>query len=185
VKLDNFFDARPYPQPTSDVVALMVLEHQTHMHNFIARIHYESTIALQQYGHLRYLKNVTEAFVRYLFFAEEADLTEPVKGTSNFAKDFATSGPRDKRGRSLRDFDLKTRLLKYPCSYLIYSDAFAALPPEMKEKVYARMFEVLSGKDASADYQKLLPETRRALLEILADTKDDLPAEWKRAAAQR
>jgi hypothetical protein len=180
--LDAFFDVKSYPLPTSDIVALMVLEHQTHMHNFIARLHYESTLALQQYGHVRYLKNVTESFVRYLLFAEEAPLTAPVKGLSTFAKDFAADGPRDKRGRSLRELDLNTRLLKYPCSYLIYSDAFTALPKEIKEKVYARTFEILSGKDTSAVYEKLSPATRRAILEILADTKDDLPAEWKRAA---
>jgi hypothetical protein len=180
--LDRFFDVKAYPLPTSDIVALMVLEHQTHMHNFIARLHYESTLALQQYGHIRYLKNVTESFVRYLLFAEEAPLTSPVKGVSSFSKDFAAGGPRDKQGRSLRELELKTRLLKYPCSYLIYSDAFAALPQQIKEKVYARMFEILSGKDTSPAYERLSPVTRRAILEILADTKDDLPAEWKRAA---
>jgi hypothetical protein len=182
-KLEKHFDTKPYPLPTSDIVALMVLEHQTHMHNFIARLNYESTIALQQYGHVRYLKNATESFVRYLLFAEEAPLTEPIKGVSSFARDFVADGPRDRRGRSLRDLDLNARLLKYQCSYLVYSDAFAALPKEIKEKIYARMFEVLSGKDTSAAYQKLSPTTRRAALEILADTKDDLPAEWKRAAA--
>jgi hypothetical protein len=180
--LDNFFDIKPYPLPTSDIVALLVLEHQTHMHNFIARLHYESTLALQQYGHVRYLKNVTESFVRYLLFAEEAPLTAPVKGISSFANEFAANGPHDKRGRSLRELDLTTRLLRYPCSYLIYSDAFAALPKEIKEKVYTRLFEVLSGKDTNDVYQKLSPATRRAILEILADTKDDLPPEWKRAA---
>jgi hypothetical protein len=180
--LDHFFDIKPYPLPTSDIVALMILEHQTHMHNFIARLHYESTLALQQYGHVRYLKNVTESFVRYLLFAEEAPLSAPVKGVSHFAEEFAAEGPRDKRGRSLRELDLNTRLLKYPCSYLIYSEAFAALPAEIKEKVYARVFEVLSGKDTSDVYQKLSPAARRAILEILADTMGDLPADWKRAA---
>jgi hypothetical protein len=180
VKLDNLFDIRPYPEPTSDIVALMVLEHQTHMHNFITRLNYESTIALQQYGHMRYLKNVTEAFVRYLLFVEEAPLKSRVHGVSSFADEFAATGPRDKRGRSLRDFDLETRLFKFPCSYLIYSEAFAALPRLMKERVYARLFEILSSKEASADYKNLSPETRRAILEILADTKPDLPAEWRK-----
>jgi hypothetical protein len=180
--LDRFFDPKPYPQPTSDIVALMVLEHQTHMHNFITRLRYESTMALQQYGHVRYLKNVTEAFVRYMLFAEEAPLIAPVKGASEFTKEFPAAGPRDRLGRSLRDFDLKTRLFKYPCSYLIYSEAFAALPKEMKDKIYTRLYEVLSAKDPGADYQNLSPEVRRDILQILAATKSDLPSQWKSAA---
>jgi hypothetical protein len=184
-KLDSFFDAAPYPLPSSDIVALMVMEHQIHMHNFITRLQYESTIALQQYGHVRYLKNVTEGFVRYMLFAEEADMTSPVFGASKFSTDFAEAGPRDKRGRSLRDLDLQTRMFKYPCSYLIYSSAFNELPKPMKDKVYARLFELLSGKDKSADYKKLAPETRRAVLEILAETKPDLPKEWREAARAR
>ena len=182
-RLDKFIDTTPYPLASSDLVALMVLEHQTHMHNFITRMSYESTMMLQQYGHVRYLKNATEAFVKYLLFAEEAPLRAPVRGVSSFAKNFSADGPCDKRGRSLRDFDLKTRLFKYPCSYLIYSDAFVALPMELKGVIYARMFDILSGKDTSADYQRLSAESRRAILEILADTKADLPPAWKSAAA--
>ncbi len=184
-KHDGFFDPAPYPLPSSDLVALMVMEHQIHMHNFITRLQFEGTIALQQYGHVRYLKNITEGFVRYLFFTEEAELKSPVRGVSEFTGDFAAMGPRDKRGRSLRDFDLQTRIFKYPCSYLIYSPAFNELPKPVKEKIYARAFEVLSGKDASPDYKTLTPEIRRAVLEILADTKPDLPKEWREAARRK
>ena len=95
-------------------------------------------------------------------------------------KQFVSEGPRDCHGRTLRDFDLKTRLFKYPCSYLIYSDAFDALPREMKEKIYARLWEILSGKDTSKDYANLSPETRQAIADILAETKRDLPGYWKK-----
>jgi hypothetical protein len=179
--LERFFDTTPYPAPSSDIVALMVLEHQTHLHNFITRLNYESTLALKQYGHVRYLKSITEAFVKYLLFTEEAPLTAPVRGNSDFANDFPTAGPRDSRGRSLRDFDLQTRIFKHPCSYLIYSDAFAALPAPIREKVYERMLEILTGKETGTDYQKLSKESRRAILEILAETKSDLPKAWKSA----
>src|SRR5262249_359136 len=121
--LSNFFDASPYLAPQSDIVALMVLEHQTHMHNFITRLNYEATLALQQYGHLRYLKSATEAFLKYLLFTEEVPLTARINGASDFTGQFAAQGPKDEQGRSLRDFDLQTRLFKYPCSYLIYSDS--------------------------------------------------------------
>ena len=183
--LASFIDTALYPQPGSDIVALMVLEHQTHMHNFITRLSYDSTVALQQYGHVRYLKSATEAFVRYLLFAEEAPLESPVRGVSNFAGEFSAQGIRDRRGRSLRDFDLTTRLFKHPCSYLIYSKAFDALPKPMKERIYARLFEILSGKDTSADYERISPDTRRAILEILADTKPDLPKEWREACGHK
>ena len=181
--LDRFIDTAPYPGASSDIVALMVLEHQTHMHNFITRLNYEGRLALQQYGHVRYLRNATEAFVKYLLFAEEAPLNSPVQGISKFTTDFPSPGPRDQHGRSLRDFDLNTRLFKYPCSYLIYSEPFAALPGQVKETIYARMFDILSNTDTSADYQRLSLETRRAVLEILAQTKPDLPKKWREAAS--
>ena len=132
---------------------------------------------------MRYLKSATESFVKYLLFAEEAPLKAEVKGSPEFVQQFASEGPRDHRGRSLREFDLKTRLFKYPCSYLIYSDAFEALPREMKEKIYVRLLEILSGKDESADYAKLTPETRRVIAEILAETKQGLPPNWRKAYA--
>lgn len=180
-KLDSFFDRKGYPLPSSDIVALMVLEHQTHMQNFLTRLNYEGTIALKQYGHVRYLKSITEAFVKYLLFAEEAEMKAPIQGNSSFARDFMAAGPRDSKGRSLRQLNLKSRLFEFPCSYTIYSDAFDALPKPIKEKVYARLFEILSGKETSADYQKLTPESRRAIMEILADTKPDLPSEWRQS----
>ena len=177
--LKSFFDTSRYLESGSDIVALMVLEHQTHMHNFLTRLNYESTIALQQYGHVNYLKNITEGFLRYLLFTEEASLASPVRGSDDFAKRFAAKGPRDRRGRSLRDFDLQTRLFKYPCSFLIYSDAFESLPDVVKTRIYQRLWDILSGKDTAAEWQKIPDETRQAIREILADTKPGLPGYWK------
>jgi len=177
--LKRFFDVTRYPGGHSDIVALMVLEHQTHMHNFITRLHYEAELALQTYGHVNYLKNVSEAFLKYLLFTEETPLTAAVRGSSDFAKDFAAQGPRDKRGRSLRDFDLRTRLFKYPCSYLIYSEAFDQLPDKIRTHIYQRLWEILTGQDTKPEYERLTPETRRAILEILCDTKPGLPESWK------
>ena len=101
------------------------------------------------------------------------------KGVSSFAMEYAAAGPRDSRGRSLRQFDLKTRLFKYPCSYLIYTDAFDALPAPMKAQVYQRLHEILTGKDTSAAFQKIPTETKRAILEILRETKPGLPDYWR------
>jgi hypothetical protein len=180
-ELRRFFDTEKYVSPGSDIVALMVLEHQSHMHNYLTRLNYEATIALKTYGHVNYLKSITEGFVRYLLFVDEPPLTAKVEGTSGFQKEFELIGPRDSKGRSLREFDLRTRMFKYPCSYLIYSEAFDSLPAPIKEKVYGRLFDVLSGKDMSEVYGGISSATRKAILEIVAATKTDLPDYWKQA----
>ena len=110
---------------------------------------------------------------------EEAPLSDPIKGTSDFAKTFAAQGSRDRQGRSLREFELQTRLFKYPCSYLIYSEAFDQLPDKMKERIYRRLWEILTGKDSSANFQKLSDQNKAAILEILRQTKSGLPGYWK------
>lgn len=180
--LSGLFRVSDYPGAGSDIVALMVLEHQTHMHNFLTRLHYESTLALGQYGHIRYLKSASEAFLKYLLFTEEAPLTSAVRGNPEFARAFASNGPRDAKGRSLRDFDLETRLFKYPCSYLIYSTAFDHLPREMKRHLYQRLWDILNAKDSSAEFQALSGDSRQAILEILRETKPGLPDYWKSTA---
>jgi hypothetical protein len=125
--------------------------------------------------------------LRYLLFVKEAPLpggaNVQIGAGSAFARDFAARGPRDSHGRSLRDFDLHTRLFRYPCSYLIYSDSFDALPEPAKGYVYHRLLEILSGRDQSPDFAGLAPQDRQAILEILVATKSDLPGEWREYAA--
>ena len=114
-----------------------------------------------------------------MLFAEEVPLPDEVRGTTTFSKTFSARGPNDREGRSLYQLDLKTRLLKYPCSYLIYSEAFDQLPVQMKEYLYRRLWEILSGQDQSDEYARLKPSMNRTILEILIQTKDDLPDYWK------
>jgi hypothetical protein len=116
--------------------------------------------------------------VDYMLFADEARLREPVEGAGGFTKTFPLRGPHDRRGRSLRDFDLNTRLFRYPLSYMIYSAAFDALPDAVRERVYRRLYEILSGQDRSAKFAGLSVEDRRGILEILGETKGDLPKWW-------
>lgn len=103
----------------------------------------------------------------------------PVAGVSAFTKTFPERGPRDRKGRSLRDFDLQTHLFEYPLSYMIYSKAFDALPERVRGRIYERLYEILASRHPSGKYKKLTQEDRRALLEIVADTKAPLPAFWK------
>jgi len=178
-------DTSPYLEPTSDIVALMTLEHQTRMVNLMIRLGWETRIAMAD-GKLEAseprLAAVTEDLVTYMVFADEAHIWEPIEGVSTFTKTFPERGPRDKKGRSLRDFDLKTKMFRYPLSYMIYSEAFDALPQPAKDRVYRRLYEVLSGKDTSPKFARLSAADRAAALEILIDTKPSLPEYFKRSA---
>jgi hypothetical protein len=102
-----------------------------------------------------------------------------VTGTSPFRSEFEKRGPFDKKGRSLRQFDLKTRLFKYPCSYLVYSDAFRKLPVEIREAALRRLFAVLTGAEGATEFAHLSADDRTAIREILADTLPDRPDWWK------
>ena len=117
--------------------------------------------------------------MKYLLFVNEVRLEAPVVGNTSFTEEFAARGPFDSRGRSLRQFDLQTRIFRYPCSYLIYSETFDAIPAPAKQYIYRRLFEVLSGHDQSPEFKSLSAQDRRAILEILVETKPGLPAEWK------
>jgi len=169
------FDPAGYPSLQSDVVALMVMEHQAHMLNLMTRVNWEERLGAEA-G--RPLQDAIRELVDYLLFVDEAPLPAPVAGTSGFAQVFAATAVRDAQGRSFRDLDLQRRLLRYPCSFLIYSAPFDGLPARVKAGVYARMWEVLSGADADPRYRVLSPADRRAIVEILHATKDDLPASF-------
>jgi len=177
--LASQFDTTGYPSAQSDVVALMVLEHQTHMTNLITRMGWESRLATyENAGRASDLPRVREAtadLVDYLLFVYETPLPGQVRGASGFSEKFAALGPTDSHGRSLRQLDLLKRLMRYPCSYMIYSDAFSALPAAAKTLVYSRLWQVLSGRDTAPRYTRLSPADRQAIVEILRDTKKDLP----------
>jgi hypothetical protein len=176
------FDPAPYLSPVSDVVALMTLEHQTRMTNLITRIGWDTRIAAGA-GKLKdeepKLNDAIEDMVGYMLFVDEAPLSGKVKGVSTFSKTFPARGPRDKQGRSLRDFDLEKRLFKYPLSYMIYNKAFDSMPQWDLDRIYLKLFNVLTGKDTDAKFAKLSADDRKNVLEILRETKSNLPPYWK------
>lgn len=190
--LSGKLDTSSYLTPYSDVVAHLVLAHQTQMHNLITQTNYQTRLALSgvtgdaipDAARARFEKPAGQ-LVRYLLFANEAPLEQPVTGTSGFAEEFAARGPRDAQGRSLRDFDLQKRIFKYPCSYLIYSEAFDAIPGPAKEYIYRRLFEILTGREQGPEFAALSGEDRRSILEILVATKPGLPDEFKKFAGER
>lgn len=164
--LSDKFDISQVIQPTSDIVALMTLEHQTGVANRIGGIN-----VLRRTGTPEKLNAAIEDLVTYMTFGDEVALPAPVKGNSTFTETFAKTGPRDRSGRSLRDFDLNTRLLRYPLSFMIYSDAFASLHPEVRARLWRRFYDVLSA-------DKARPESVAAIA-IVAATKKDRPDYWK------
>jgi hypothetical protein len=192
--LKPFLDTGAYLTPHSDIVALMTLEHQTQMENLIIRVGWEARMAMVQNLAMNKAFHEPEDQIRestahrvdagveellsYMFFNGETVLTSPIKGTSGFAEEFEKLGPKDSKGRSLRDFDLKTRMFRYPCSFLVYTEAFDGMPQVVKDRLYKRMWEVLTERDKSPQFAHLSAADRKAILEILLDTKKDLPDYW-------
>ena len=175
------FDTSGYLSPYSDVVALLVFDHQLRMMNLLTRIGWQAR-KLAHEGRdeaaiAAALRDIASETVDYMLFVDEAPLAG-VSGTSGFTESFSRRGPRDSKGRSLRDFDLKQRLFTNPCSYMIYSAAFEQLPGAAKRAIYARLWDVLSGAVRGPRYSRLSAPDRDRIVEILRDTKSDLPASF-------
>ena len=188
VSVEGLFDADGYRALSSDIVAHLVFTHQVGMTNLLTRASWqaraadpslhppftptpgeEARIALMMSG-------VAREVVDYLLFIDEAKLTDRIRGRSGFTERFSSTGPRDRKGRSLHELDLTRRLMKYPCSYLIYSRAFDVLPASAKDPIYRRLWEVLSGQEPDERYRSALSlADRQSIVEILRDTKQDLP----------
>src|SRR5688572_1912372 len=179
--LRSRFDTSGYLSPHSDVVALLVFNHQLRLMNLLTRIGWQArTLAHDGRGEaaiVSALRDIAVETVHYMQFVDDARLSG-VSGTSGFAESFTKRGPRDSQGRSLRDLDLKQRLFTHPCSYMIYSEAFAQLPPAAKRAIYARLWDVLSGAVRGPKYTRLSTVDRDRIIEILRETKNDLPASF-------
>jgi hypothetical protein len=186
--VQGLFDADGYRALSSDIAAHLVFTHQAGMTNLLTRaawearaadplLHAPSTSAPEDEGRVAsMMAGIATEVVDYLLFIDETRLTAPVRGASGFAGRFASLGPSDRKGRSLRQLDLTRRLLKYPCSYLIYSPAFDALPPSIEGPIYRRLWEVLSGEERADRYRSALSlADRTSIVEILRETKKDLP----------
>jgi hypothetical protein len=187
--LDALFDTKPYLTDKSDVVALLVLQHQVDMHNLIIHANYKCRMLMERHEPGSSTAGLTWAqltptlrarfevlldpLVQGMLMVDAAKFPHPIRGTSGFTRSFEARGPRDSRGRSLRDLDLDTRLFKYPLSFLIYSEGFDYLPGAAKEYVYRRLDELLTGSDRSPTFSNLSTADRRAILEILRATKPD------------
>ncbi|MES1262364.1 MAG: hypothetical protein ABUS49_11565 [Acidobacteriota bacterium] len=193
--LKRFTDTGAYLTPYSDVVALMVLEHETQMGNLMTRVGWEARMAMYENGAINRslgepegqirestahrVNSAVEEMLEYMLFSGEAKLTAPVQGTSGFSEEFQKRGPRDGKGRSLFMLDLRTRMFRYPCSFMIYSETWDGMPEIVRARIYQRLWEVLTGKDQSAKFAALSQADRDGIREVIAATKKGLPDYWK------
>lgn len=184
--LESILDTSPYLSEHSDIVAQLVLQHQVHMHNILTEANYSGQQAVHDAKVMnkvferdenhesdstrRRFDSAAEKVVKGLLFCGEINLPNPIVGSSSFSKEFESRGPFDSQGRSFRQFDLKSRMFEFPCSFLIYSHAFKQLPQGVHSRVMNRLDEVLNGKDQSQEFEHLKPETRKAIKEILDQT---------------
>jgi hypothetical protein len=173
--VEGAFDLYGYPTPYSDVAALMVFEHQTRVMNLMTRAGWEhrvgATAGRDPLVSARRVRDAVNDLVDSMLFADEVLLTAAIEGSSGFTETFSAAGPHDTKGRSLRELQLETRMMRYPLSYMIYAPAFDALPDDVRNAVTRRLCEVLSGADTSHKFAHLTPTVREAIVEILRDTK--------------
>ncbi|MCL4693645.1 MAG: hypothetical protein KJ060_14185 [Candidatus Hydrogenedentes bacterium] len=188
VRADGYLTAH------SDIVALMVLEHQVHMHNLITRADFETRLALRDEAVMdealhrdtetlsesaqHRIASVCDKLVDYMLFVDEPELDDPIQGTSGGAVLVASIGPGGRPGRALRGLVRGAGRVCGAVSYLIYSEQFDGLPDTAKDYIYQRLWDILTAKIDTADYLHLTNYTSRAIREILLDTKPNLPAYW-------
>jgi hypothetical protein len=176
--LNDDIAGRGYPSHDSDIAALMVFDHQMRAINLLTRLNWEARVATHQGGidfSTGAVRTLVDELADYFLFVGEVPPPARLTPRAGFAQAFAEAGPRDSRGRSLRALDLERRLLRYPCSYMIHSAAFDHLPPPVKTAIYQRIEAILTGSQ-QPEYAHLATDDRRAILEILKETKPDWPA---------
>jgi hypothetical protein len=186
-KLDGLFDTKPYLTDHSDIVALLVFEHQVYIENLITRASYKARTMVarandgQSADALTWdqlppkarpmVKAMLEPLVKALLFVDATTLPTRIAGNSGFDRWFQSQGPRDARGRSLRELDLTTHVFRYHLSYMIYSIGFDGLPTYAHDYVYQRIGDILSGRDQSPAYSHISTADRATALQILTQTK--------------
>ncbi len=168
--LNSAPEARGYLSARSDLAALLVFDHQAHASNLMTRLNWESRV-----GAPAAAARVNE-LADYLLFVGEPAPVVAVTPRQGFAEQLASRAPTDSAGRSLADLDLERRLLRYPCSYMVYSEAFDGLPVAVRTAVYLRLFDILTAMGSGDRYAHLSEADRRAVLEILRQTKPGFAA---------
>ena len=186
--LSKYFPVQSYLTNSSDIVALLVFEHQTSMQNALTRASMDCRrmLAYQKNLQTELKEPVTEELtyesvqhvfdgaaqdvVDNLLFKDEAKLPEGLSGSAAFQAAFGRQAPRANDGGSLKDLHLAGQLFKNRCSYLIYSESFLELPRELKRRIYARLARALSPTAPDARYSYLMAGERLRISRILQQT---------------
>ncbi|MEY4378375.1 MAG: hypothetical protein RLZ85_256 [Verrucomicrobiota bacterium] len=194
--LEGVVDTRRYLLKTSDVVPMLMHDHQVHVHNVLSTANQDARIALHRWPAMREILGLpkdappqgscvvvfdsqAEKILDALLCRDEAPWpAEGLRSDGVFAKAYAKTRKPDTKGRSLRDLDLRTRLFTYRCSPLIYSQSFATLPKELRDIVLLRLSSGLRAFPPSPSFGHLADDERVAIHEILTATLPDLPAGW-------
>jgi hypothetical protein len=177
------FNWQKYPVPTSDILPQLLHEHQAGFVNRVVEAAYHARTALHaSNGKLTSvqaaeLDEQATIVTDYLLFAGEAPLPlEGVKGEPQYKTDFLKTRRTIPEGISLKDFDLRTRLFKHRCSYMIYSPTFAGLPDVIKQRIYRRLTAILKSDRPDKKYDYIEPQEKEAILRILKATLPDFAA---------
>lgn len=178
------YPADRYPMPASDILPQLVMEHQAGFVDRAIEATYRTRTALSVGGGKlnadgsKELEDQAVQLTRYLLFADEARLPASVEGDPAFKSDFLRTRRVSKGGASLKDFDLKSRLFKHRCSYMIYSSVFQGMPVEMKLRVYAKLSAALDTRRPDPAFAYLPAEEKANIHRILKETLNDLPKNW-------
>lgn len=176
-QIDQFVDTVKYIHPHSDLVAHLIFDHQIHGHNLITRVSMEHQLNLRS--------DVEDRLVRYLLFMDEAELAGPLKGTTDYQAWFEKQGKCDSQGRSLKQFDLNTRLFRHRLSYLIYTDSFNQMPAAARLRILRQIDSFLNATDQElvqkweVDPENFPRQDRQAIVQIISETLAGLPEFWK------
>ena len=183
VKPGEMWDIEKHLLPSSDILPHLIHEHQIGFDNQVIHAAYLAR-EIGDKGRTptladdKRLNEKATALVRYILFTDEAKLPPSgIAGDEKYAADFLSNKKASGTGLSLKDLDLKTRMFKHRCSYMLYTPQWQKLPAMIKNRVYAGMKLALSGKDRN--YAYLSAQERLAIVSILRETLPDLPANWR------
>ena len=175
-------ESHGYLSESSDIVSLLAFDHQMPAANLMTRLAFEwrraagSGAAGPAGVAAPAVRALVDELADYFLFVREASMPVPLTPRAGFARALEARVPHDAQGRSLGQLDLVTRLLRYPCSYMVYSEAFDDLPAPVKQAVYRRLIDTLSQPPGDRRFDHIAAGDRRAILEILRATRADFPA---------
>lgn len=181
--LSNYFDTDKHLTDTSDILALMLMEHQVQVHNtlssskmsYLRRVHLTKAINAGKYdpsseSARKIVGEHANKILKTLLFTDSIDLpADGVDGSDVFEEEFAKAGV-SYDDHSLRDLRLQKRIFKYRCSYMIRCKAFDMLPDIIRKEVLVRLNKVVTDKGNYPGLPQLSSREKKRIHEILLHT---------------